>query len=59
VLFTFEPGFLLPPDILEWSRANIRNLQIVPLGAGNHYVPEDQPEAIARGIEQWLKAIER
>jgi len=59
ILLTFEPGFLLPPDVLDWSRNTIRNLKIQALGAGNHYVPEDQPEAIAQAIQGWLQGIER
>ncbi|KAF1023663.1 MAG: Haloalkane dehalogenase [Paracidovorax wautersii] len=54
LLLTFEPGFLLTPAILEWSRKTIRNLEVQAAGAGIHYVQEEQPEAIARLLGEWL-----
>jgi len=42
---------------------SICNPTLAAFGAGARadgaYVPEDQPPAIARGVANWLKALER
>lgn len=58
LLLTFEPGFLLTPAILDWSRSTIRNLEIQAAGAGIHYVPEEQPQAIAQSLDAWLGRVQ-
>lgn len=54
LLFTVEPGALIPPPLAAWARANLPNLEVVHLGAGRHYVQEDHPHAIGKGIADWL-----
>lgn len=57
ILFTFDPGFLLTEDILEWATTNIESLEVEHLGAGNHYVQEDRPTEIADAVTKWLAAL--
>ena len=57
LLLTFEPGWLLTPQTLDWSRTHLRKLQVQAVGAGVHFVQEDQPDAIARHIATWLASI--
>jgi haloalkane dehalogenase len=54
LLLTFEPGFLLTAPILAWARDTIRNLEVREAGAGVHFVQEEQPEAIASAVAEWL-----
>jgi haloalkane dehalogenase len=37
-----------------WCAANIATLEIESCGAAAHLAPEDQPEAIAAAIVNWL-----
>lgn len=57
LLLTFEPGFLMMPEIQAWAEANIKELRVEHLGAGIHWVQEDQPEAIAGSITGWLQKL--
>jgi haloalkane dehalogenase len=56
-LLTFEPGFLLTPAVLEWARATIRNLEVTAAGEGIHFVPEEEPDAIAAAVETLLDRV--
>ncbi|MEJ2861596.1 haloalkane dehalogenase [Actinomycetospora flava] len=49
-LLTYEPGFLLTPEVLKWARATIKNLEVVDGGAGIHFVQEESPEPIAEAV---------
>lgn len=53
-LYTFEPGFLLTPEIVDWVRDNVANIQIRALGAGGHYVQEDSPAEIAEAVAAFV-----
>ena len=54
LLQTFEPGFLMTPSLLKWATEHIPRLTVEHLGAGIHWVQEDQPEAIAASVDRWL-----
>jgi len=54
LLLTFEPGALLTPRILAWAREHVRALEIRPAGRGGHFVQEEEPEAIATAITDWI-----
>lgn len=55
LLFTCEPGILIPKHVAEWARRTFRNLEVEHLGAGLHYVQEDHPEAIGDGVKAWRR----
>jgi haloalkane dehalogenase len=59
LLFTAEPGALIPPPLAAWCQANLPNLTVVSVGAGIHYLQEDHPDAIGRGIAEWLATTAR
>ncbi|RKG52582.1 haloalkane dehalogenase [Corallococcus sp. AB011P] len=54
LLLTFGDTGLNAPRIVEWARANLRSLEIVPLGRAGHHAPEDAPEDIARALQAWM-----
>ncbi|SDU27410.1 haloalkane dehalogenase [Gordonia westfalica] len=58
LLLTFEPGFLLTPEILAWATENIAALEVRAAGAGVHFVQEEQPQAIADGVLDLLARAE-
>ena len=47
------PGALGGPAAAEWMRDNYRNTEIDFVGYGGHYIQEDNPQAIGRGILEW------
>lgn len=54
LLLHVQPGALIGPDELSWCRDHLANLKIVNVGAGLHFLPEDQPEKIGTALSQWL-----
>jgi haloalkane dehalogenase len=49
-----EPGAVIGADEVAWCRTNGRNLTIASVGAGIHFLPEDQPDRIAAALTNWL-----
>ncbi|GAA0253257.1 haloalkane dehalogenase [Cryptosporangium japonicum] len=49
-----EPGAVIGASELAWCRANARRLSAVGVGTGTHFLPEDQPAAIAAALIEWL-----
>jgi haloalkane dehalogenase len=59
LLLTFDgKGMSNAPDVVEWARSTIPNLEIVPLGAAGHHAPEDAPREIAGAINAWLTRLQ-
>ena len=59
LLLTFEPGAIMRPEIIEWCRATIANIEIRAGGRGLHFVQEDAPEAIGDAIAEWRTRVLR
>ena len=57
LLLYAQPGALIRGPLLEWCRNNMRNLKTVDIGAGSHFVQEDQPHAIGEAIAEWYKGL--
>ncbi len=51
-----EPG-MLPPPHLEMARTQYENLELVNVGAGLHFIQEDQPDTIGITIADWLERM--
>ncbi|TDW77946.1 haloalkane dehalogenase [Kribbella pratensis] len=56
LLLTFEPGpgTMMGPEIVDWCATNVSALEIETHGLAGHHTPEDQPEAIAASLVNWL-----
>ncbi|MEP2784678.1 MAG: haloalkane dehalogenase [Pseudoruegeria sp.] len=50
-----SPGWLVTPQVADIIAATYSNVETRFIGAGIHYVQEDQPEAIGRNISDWLR----
>jgi haloalkane dehalogenase len=57
LLLTAEPGILIPAPLVAWARANLPNLEIVPVGAGLHFLQEDHPHEIGTQLAAWLRRL--
>ena len=55
LFFYANPGGLISASIVDWSTANLKNLQTVDLGQGIHYLQEDHPEAIGKALANWIQ----
>jgi haloalkane dehalogenase len=55
LLFTATPGALITAPMVEWARGALPNLEVVDIGEGIHYVQEDHPDEIGRGIADWIE----
>lgn len=57
LLFTADPGVLVPAPLVAWCRDNLPRLEVIELGRGLHFVQEDHPHAIGRGLADWLSRL--
>jgi haloalkane dehalogenase len=48
-----SPGVMIPPKAADWMANNYRNIETQFIGYGRHFIQEDNPEAIGRGIVDW------
>ena len=58
LLFVGDPGALVSPAFAETFAARLHDCQLVHLGAGAHYLQEDQPESIGRTVAEWITRYE-
>lgn len=57
LLLTAEPGLLVQPPAIDYAKRNLPALTINSVGAGKHFLPEDQPTAIAKAIAAWHRSL--
>ena len=57
LLLTADPGGLISPARAAWAEAHLRNLKIVDIGPGIHYLQEDNPHQIGREIAAWREGL--
>ncbi len=58
LLFLYaSPGALNPPELVDWWVKRAKNIETVYIGAGLHFVQEDQPYAIGRAISDWYRRL--
>ncbi len=55
LLFYANPGGLTNASVVDWSKANLKNLETIDLGQGIHHPQEDHPEAIGKALANWIK----
>ena len=54
LLFTGNPGVLVSPAFAQTFAKELKNLRVVQLGAGRHYLQEDHAEVIGATVNEWL-----
>jgi haloalkane dehalogenase len=57
LLFHADPGGLIDAEAVAWCRENMSNLDTVDIGAGIHFVQEDNPELIGSELAKWYAAL--
>lgn len=58
LLFAGNPGALVSPSFAESFARGMKNCKVVHIGAGIHYLPEDNPEMIGSTVHDWLLKLE-
>lgn len=43
----------------NWSQETVRNLEVVYLRKGGHFLQEDQPHVFGQAIAAWLERLEQ
>lgn len=57
ILFVADPGVLITAADAEWCKQHIKNLQVVDIGEGLHFVQEDNPHLIGRELARWYQEL--
>jgi len=57
LLFYATPGALTQAPVVEWCQHNLKNLKVVDIGQGIHYLQEDNPQLIGSELANWYKSL--
>lgn len=57
LLFSADPGIILPAPRVEWCQKNLKNLKTVNIGQGLHYLQEDNPHLIGSELARWYRNL--
>lgn len=57
ILFFASPGALINAPDVDWCKQNIKNLEVVDIGEGIHYVQEDNPHLIGEELAKWYQNL--
>jgi haloalkane dehalogenase len=57
LLLTADPGMIVTAATVDNARQRLPNLKVVGIGAGKHFLPEDQPEAIAHEVGKFVGVL--
>ncbi|WP_343712766.1 haloalkane dehalogenase [Inquilinus sp.] len=58
LLFSADPGALIPPELAEELAGRLHDCRHVRLGPGLHYLQEDHPETIGRSVAAFIAEVE-
>lgn len=56
LLLYAQPGAIVGEKEVAWCKT-LSNLTAVDVGAGLHFLPEDRPDEIGRGLRAWLESL--
>lgn len=54
LMFHASPGGTIREDEVAWCRKTIRNLEVIDIGPGIHFIQEDNPHLIGEHIARWI-----
>ena len=57
LLFHAAPGAIVPTPLVGWCEETMKNLTVVDLGEGIHYLQEDHPHEIGTELADWLRRL--
>jgi len=57
LMFYADPGALISPSMAQWYEQHLKNLKSVNIGAGSHYLQEDNPHLIGAELVNWYNNL--
>lgn len=57
ILFYATPGALITEPAVTWCKDHLKNLTVVDIGDGVHFIQEDNPHAIGENLAKWYTAL--
>jgi haloalkane dehalogenase len=57
ILFSCTPGALITAEVVSWCEAHLKNLTVVDVGPGIHFVQEDNPHLIGSELAKWYAGL--
>jgi haloalkane dehalogenase len=57
LLFYGTPGAMVNAAVVEWCQQNVKNLRVVPIGPGIHFLQEDNPHLIGSELADWYGSL--
>lgn len=57
LLFAATPGAIITAEAVAWCRQNLKNLTVVDIGPGIHFLQEDNPHLIGAELAAWYKTL--
>ena len=57
ILFYATPGLIIDSQYVDWCKQNIKNLELVDIGEGLHYIQEDNPHLIGEELAKWYQNL--
>jgi len=57
LLFHADPGGIVREKQIDWCRTKMKNISIVDIGPGIHYLQEDNPHLIGEELGKWLDGL--
>jgi haloalkane dehalogenase len=57
LLFFASPGGMINAETVEWCKRKLKTLKTVDIGAGIHYLQEDNPRQIGSSLASWYRNL--
>jgi len=57
LLIYSRPGAIIRVDSVEWCHQNLKNLTTADIGAGIHFIQEDNPHQIGKELAEWYRGL--
>lgn len=55
IMFYADPGSLGGPQVAAYMSKTLKNIETLYVGPGIHFIQEDRPHEIGRGLADWLR----
>ncbi len=57
LMFHVDPGAIIPMQLAEMLQGSLQNIETIFLGAGSHFLQEEYPDEIGKGLADWLTRV--
>ena len=57
LLFYATPGGIIDSKTVDWCQQNLKNLKLIDIGAGIHFLQEDNPDLIGAELANWYQDL--